>query len=261
MMNKVWPCLAKAVVMAVLMASSSAQSSLLDEIQVYTDDINLPGEVGMEIHVNTTPNGIRRQSFPGEVVNHRGLRVTPEISYGLSNTVDVGLYIPMVRAEDGQWFAAGAKLRFKWLPVQPQTHQGWFSGVNFELSQLQTRFSESARALELRSILGWKDAHWLVAVNPIFAWDLSPGFNQGIPELTLSAKVSRKWTGPIAWGVEYYNGRGRLTKPLESALQEKAVYAVMDYEGKPFNFNFGVGKGLTSATDNWTLKGIIDYPF
>lgn len=240
---------------------ANVHASLLDEIQVYTDDINPPGEMGMELHINTTPKGITRPGYPGEVVNHGGLRITPEISYGLTPTIDVGLYIPMVRAGDGRWFAAGAKLRFKWLPVQPQTHNGWFSGLNFELSQIQTRFSESARALEVRSILGWKNSQWLLALNPILAWDLSPGFNQSVPELTLSTKVARQMTEHVAWGLEYYNGRGRLNNMLTNPLQEKAVYVVVDYEGQPFNFNVGIGKGLTSTTDTWTVKGIIDFPF
>ena len=65
----------------------------------------------------------------------------------------------------------------------------------------------------------------------------------------------------MALGFEYYNGRGYLNNVLPGGLQEKSAFLVMDYEGAPFNFNFGIGKGLTSVTDTWTVKAIIDYPF
>jgi hypothetical protein len=242
-------------------AQNSARASLLDEIQVYTDDINQPGEVGMEVHINTTPKGLTEPSYSGEVVNHRGLRVTPEISYGLTPTMDVGLYIPTVRSEDGNFYAAGAKLRFKWLPVQPHTHGGWFSGVNLELGQIKQKFSESPRAMEVRTILGWKNDTWLLAVNPIFGWDLSTGYTHGSPDFTLASKVARKTSDAVALGFEYYNGRGYLNNVLPGNQQEKSLFIVMDYEGKPFNFNFGIGKGLTAVTDVWTVKAIVDYPF
>ena len=244
-----------------LIVVTSVHASLLDEIQVYTDDINQPGEVGMEIHVNTTPKGITTPGYAGELMNHHGLRVTPEISLGLTPTMDVGVYIPTVRSDDGTFYAAGAKLRFKWLPVQPHTHHGWFSGLNVEVGQVKQRFSESARSMELRTILGWKDDTWLLAVNPIFGWDLSPGYTHGSPDFTLATQASRKVSDAVALGFEYYNGRGYLNNVLPGGLQEKSAFLVMDYEGEPFNFNFGIGKGLTSVTDTWTVKAIIEYPF
>ena len=113
----------------------------------------------------------------------------------------------------------------------------------------------------MRNIIGWKNTQWLVAVNPIFGWDVSPGYTHHSPEFTLSTKVARSVTESVALGFEYYNGRGRINDSLPSSLQDKTVFLVMDYEGKPFNFNFGVGKGITSASDTWTIKGIVDVPF
>jgi len=55
-----------------------AHASLQDEIQVYTDDINTPGEWGVELHVNTTPKGISQPTYSGEIMNHHGVRLTPE---------------------------------------------------------------------------------------------------------------------------------------------------------------------------------------
>lgn len=239
----------------------NANAALQDEIQVYTDDINQPGEWGMEVHINTTPKGLTTPAYASEVVNHHGLRVTPEISMGLTKTVDVGLYIPMVRSGDGDYYAAGAKARIKWLPIQPTANSGWFSGVNLELGQVRSQFAQSVRSTEVRTILGWKGRDWLLAVNPIFGWDISPGYTHGSPDFTLATKVTRKVSDAVALGVEYYNGKGRLNSTLPSDQQEKSMYLVMDYEGEPFDFNVGIGKGTTTVTDTWTVKAIVSYPF
>lgn len=238
-----------------------AHAALPDEIQVYTDDINAPGEKGLEVHINTTPRGIKTGSYPGEVVNHLGLRVTPELSLGLTPTTDMGVYLPMVKSHDGKAELAGVKLRFKWLPVQADDNHGLFAGLNFELGQLKQRYSESPRAFETRTILGWKNTQWLLAINPTFGWDVSPGYTHHAPDFSVGSKAARKVSEHLALGVEYYNGRGRMNDPLPSAQQEKTTYLVMDYEGAPFNFNFGIGKGRTAVTDAWTLKGIIETAF
>lgn len=236
-------------------------AGLQDEIQVYTDDINAPGEWGLEMHINTTPKGISQPTYSGEIMNHHGLRLTPEISYGLTKTLEAGLYVPLVRGSDGKLYAAGGKVRLKWLPLQAAESGGFFGGINVELSQVKPQFSQSAQSVEMRNIIGWKNSQWLVAVNPIFGWDVSPGYTHHSPEFTLSTKVARSVTESVALGFEYYNGRGRINDTLASSLQDKTLFLVMDYEGKPFNFNFGVGKGITSASDTWTIKGIVDVPF
>ena len=85
------PLAAFALTMAT--AASPCYAALSDEIQVYTDDINVPGRFGLELHVNTTPRGRSVPDYPGEVVPDRGLRITPELSYGLTPSFEAGLYV------------------------------------------------------------------------------------------------------------------------------------------------------------------------
>src|SRR5207237_792985 len=90
--------------------TTAAHAALPDEIQVYTDDLEEVGSRGIELHVNATPDGRRTPEYPGEVVPHRGLRVTPEISWGLAENWDGGVYLPFVRSGDGAYFFAGPRL-------------------------------------------------------------------------------------------------------------------------------------------------------
>ena len=153
--------------------AGTAGAALPDEIQVYTDDLERAGERGIELHVNTTPSGRSRPDYPGEVPTHHGVRVTPEISWGLGHDMDWGLYLPFVRAADGSTVFAGPRFRLKWMPLLPGEGGGWFAGLNGELAFVQQRFDQPRRGGELRPILGYRSAAWLVAVNPNLEFDLA----------------------------------------------------------------------------------------
>ncbi|MEK6749707.1 MAG: hypothetical protein AABY83_10940, partial [Pseudomonadota bacterium] len=92
--------------LAMLLVSVAAYAELTDEIQVYTDDINTPREMGLEVHFNTTPQGRYRQAYVGEVTPHHGVRLTPEFSYGLNDHWELGAYLPMVRDDAGNYYLA-----------------------------------------------------------------------------------------------------------------------------------------------------------
>ena len=89
-----------AVVLSSLL-SPLAHSELAYEIAVFTDDLVAPGELGTQLHLNTTPQGLSVPSYSGEVMNVHGQRLTPDFSYGLSRTVEAGLMLPMTRTNRG----------------------------------------------------------------------------------------------------------------------------------------------------------------
>ncbi len=235
---------------------------LTDEIQVYTDDIDKPGEFGLELHVNATPKGRSTPDFPGEITPYHGLRVTPEFSYGLTKDLEAGLYMPYVRDAEGTTHFAGPKLRLKWLPVQPvEGGRRWFMGANLEYAQIASNLEESRYAMEVRPIIGYRGSEWLLAANPILGWALTGPDHDGKPEFTPSAKVACNVAPGIALGAEYYAGLGKINNILPHAAQSHTLYLAIDYDRKPWVFNLGIGRGLTDATDRWTLKAIFEIPF
>lgn len=237
-----------------------AQADLQDEIQVYDDAIDAPGQVGLELHVNTTPKGRSTPNYPGEVPPRGALRITPEFSWGMNRTTELGLYVPALFRPDGTPDVAGAKLRLKWLPVQPENGRGSFGGVNVELSHLARRYSESRTTLESRFIGGWRDRDWLVAVNPILGFALSPGFRGGGPDLELGVKVARRLVDGVAGGFEYYTSPGAWQHTLPWQQQDNRLYVAFDVDREPWVFNVGLGYGLTQAADRWTVKAIVEIP-
>jgi len=249
------------VLAAAGLAPSFDALAISDEIQVYTDEINERGERGLELHLNTTPRGRRTPDYEGDLPPYRGTRITPEFSWGLGNDLEAGLYLPSATGADGNWYLGGIKPRLKWLPVHGGGEEGGgYFGLNGEFSSLSRKFSDSRLSSELRVILGYRAKDWLIGVNPMFGWGLSPG-HRGSPEFTLAWKAAKQIAPGISLGGEYYNGIGKLNARLPRDEQERTLYLVAEIERKAWSLNIGVGHGLTPATDNWTLKAIFGFSF
>jgi hypothetical protein len=238
-----------------------AHAALIDEVQVYTDDINAPGQFGLEMHLNTTPKGRSTPDYPGEVVPHHGWRLTPEFSYGIAPQWEAGLYLPASRDANGDTELAGAKVRLKWLPVKPaEGEAGWFFGANGELSRLKERFSQSRTSAELRIMTGWRNADWLVAANPVFGWSLSDGLRSSTADLSLGTKIARTVAPGWSLGIEYYAEAGTTSRPTLRD-QAQTLYGAIDAEVAGWSINLGVGRGLTRSADKLTVKTIFGIPF
>lgn len=230
-----------------------------DEIQVYTDDIRAPREAGVELHLNYVPNGRKTAEFPGEIPPHRVFRATPEFSFGLRPNWDMGLYLPMEVAPGGNAYMDGARLRLKYLAPAEGTRP-FFYGANVEVGYVPLRTSEDRYKAELRGILGHRNGPWLLALNPILGWALSGPEKSSTPELDLNFKVGREINDDWAVGFEHYAGFGRINKMPNSSQQDQVFYFVTDFEHKGFGVNFGIGKGLTHASDTWVIKAIVSIP-
>jgi hypothetical protein len=101
--------ISRALPLVFLIFSSLSHAVFLDEIQVYDGEINEPGEFGLEIHANTTLNGQTSPNFTNQRVSQGGLRLTPEFSYGLTKTVELGFYLPTNYTPEYGYDSAGLR--------------------------------------------------------------------------------------------------------------------------------------------------------
>jgi len=243
------------------LTSPPAHSALNYEIAFFTDELVATGELGTQLHLNTTPKGLSIPTYAGEVMNVHGQRLTPEFSYGLSRTFEFGLMLPMTRTNSGTLTEAGYVARLKYLPLQTLYGEGAFAGVNIELGQLKPEFALSQRFYEMRYILGWKNEDWLVSFNPIFNWPISTGYVEQSPNYSTALKGSYRFTTSSRYGLEYYNGKGQINNLIPYKMQNSTLYLVWDYDRKPYEINLGVGRGLNGSSDAWTVKSIVALPF
>lgn len=244
---------------AVFTLASPGAIAAPDEIQVYTEDMDDPGQFGLELHVNFALKGATEPSFEGEMQSNHRLQVTPEFSYGLSKTLEAGLYLPAAMSADGNLYGNGLRFRLKYIaPHEEDARLFW--GLNGELGRSARRVAESRVALELRPIIGYRDRRWLISFNPILDTDLSSGVSNE-PKFEPALKVARKTGEGVHAGLEYYGEYGPIHHFLPASERAHYLYAVVDLEAKGFDINFGIGRGMENASDQWVAKAIIAFPF
>lgn len=241
----------------IVLMHGAAVRAAPDEIEVYTEDINAPGEFGLEQHLNYAINGAKVPDYPGQMISHHVMRITPEFSYGLSKTLEAGLYIPFALTPDGNFFLNAMRLRLKYIAPR-QEADTMFYGLNVELSRDSLRTSESLSSLELRPIVGYRDAQWLVSFNPILNTALAANVNHQV-QFEPALKVAHRAGEEVWGGVEYYGTYGALSHVLPSSQRGHVVYAVIDTKSHGSDINFGIGRGF-NAGDVWVVKAIIELP-
>lgn len=246
--------------LGISVASFPSQAVLIDEIQVYDDAINEPGEFGIELHLNATPSGRGTPDYPGEIVPAHGIRSTLELAYATSEHFEWGLYIPFEHTPSGQERFSGFRYRLKYIAQKAIEEKPFFYGVNFELSHVKAIFEEAQDRIEIRPIFGWKQSGWTYAFNPVIGENLKPGQRSGGPDFSPSFKISKEVTHGVALGTEYYADLGQFSHFEPYSNQAHTLYLALDLDRKPFVFNIGIGRGLTAATDHWTIKSIFEIP-
>lgn len=250
-----------ALAASIALGIASGAQAAPDEIQVYIDELLAPGEKGVELHMNYVPGGRRTPDYPGEVPPGGVFRFTPEISWGLVAGWDMGIYIPFSdSAYQGGVRLDGTKLRVKRL-VNPDA-DGLFYGVNVELAYSSYRVSPTHWDTEIRTIVGWRSGRWLVAANPILAVPIgSSRAGDSSAELELDIKVGYEVVPRFAIGFEQYSEFGPVNDLTFGSASGETTFAVLDYEGKGWGLNFGVGRGWTEPVDKWVVKAILGFDF
>jgi hypothetical protein len=253
-------------------ALTSAHAAPRDEVRVYTDSIEEKGEWGLELHFNSVPRPRVSAISPGEPRAVSGLIVTPELSYGLTDTIELefGFLLPRVRLDDGNSLQVVPHARAKWIPKQakPVGQQGdWFWGGIVEWSPSPYRrgaTSEDASSyFSLRPIFGYKTATWLFAGNLILEWPLGlrnpAATSSGRPELAPAFKVLRTFSERFATGLEYHGEWGSARKFSPSGEQAHTLYWIVERK-KPFWMSLGLGYGLNRNSGGLSVKGSLEIP-
>jgi hypothetical protein len=227
-----------------------------DEIQVYNAGIAAVGQFTIQQHLNYIPLGVKDAPFPGGLISHNSINGTPEFAYGVTDWWEVGLYLPFA-IKDQQFLSDSFKLRT--LFVTPHAEQrDFFYGVNFEFSNTTPKFSQTRFGMEIRPIIGVRNADYEFIFNPI----VDIGFGKfGEERFTPAARLARKLGPDLFVGLEYYADFGQIGNFANLADQQHTLFAVTDFKLGVFGVNFGVGYGLTPASDRWVVKTIVGYAF
>ena len=228
-----------------------------DEIQVYNADITGVGQWTYEQHANYAAVGQTQPEFPGGFTSNRSLQGTPEFAYGITNWWEGGFYLPFAVASNGELLSDGAKIRSLFV-VPDAAKRNFFYGVNFELGYELPPFAPSPWALEIRPIIGVRNAQWEFIVNPIV--DVSFG-SAGEADFAPAMRLARNLGEDRFVGLEYYSDFGKIGDFLPLQKQSQQLFAVTDFKLNTLDVELGAGYGLTPGSDRLVFKAIIGYAF
>jgi hypothetical protein len=249
---------ARAAVALGLTLAARAALSAPEEIQVYLDDVTTPGRFGLDVHNNYAVSGSETPDYDGARPSEHVYRLTPEFYYGLTPSLELGLYVLTALDRERYWHADGAKIRLKYIAPH-DVAQGAFWGLNLEIGKSDLAVAERPWNYELKGIFGERFGRWLLAFNLNADSALS---SQGGPaSLELDTRLGYAVSRSTEVALEGYDELGALTSPGGVHGLSQMLYAVVDTELPVCDLEVGVGRGLTAASDGWVVKAILGFHF
>ena len=103
---------------------------------------------------------------------------------------------------------------------------------------------------------------WYFALNPRFERSIHGSNSSSGFDFAPSGKISCDLTKLVAVGVEYYSSLGPVGRLDSWEHQQHQIFPTLDLNFSPaWEFNFGVGFGLTRSTDDLMIKLILGRRF
>ena len=240
-------------------AAAAPPAHAVDEIQVYTGEINEVGQFSVQQHLNYTIKGLTEPAYPGALIDNHALNGTPEFAYGVTPWLELGLYVPFAVNEQGQFLSNNFKLRT--LFVTPGRAQERL------LLRPEFRIRLSELAVRARALSRWKCGRSSAGAMPSgnsssTRSSTSPGAGNS------AASNSRRRPGSRAISARTASSASNTTRAsatpgnFESFQQQShKLFAVTDFKVGEVDVDFGIGYGLTPGSDRWVVKTIISYAF
>ena len=233
----------------------------LFEIQVYPYETVQPGTTMFEFHSNFTPSGTKTVE-DGVYGNNRQFHETLEITHGWTKYFETGLYIetaPYVPGIGAKFAGWHIRPRFRF----PEWESFPFKvSLSFEYAFNQPGFDPNRQTLELRPIFERQDGRLYLSVNPSMSLATKGPGAGSAPAFEPNGKIGWDVTKEVSAGIEYYAETGPVKHFDPLSEQHHILMPAFDLNFSPdWEFNFGVGRGLTDTSEHWIIKGIVGYRF
>ncbi len=245
---------------ALSMAAPAAAQDLF-EIQVYPYDTVEPGHTMLEFHTNFIPSGTKTTEG-GMFPNDRQFHITAEITHGFTKYFETGFYIETAP------YVPGVGAKFTGWHIRPRFRFPAFEGFPFKVSLSleyafnQPGFDPNSQTLEVRPIFERQDGRLYLSVNPDLSVAIKGPDSGSAPSFEPNAKVGWDFSKKVQAGVEYYAETGPVKHFDPLSDEHHIIFPAIDLNLSPdWEFNAGVGRGLTNTSEHWILKMIVGYRF
>jgi hypothetical protein len=245
---------------ALLLSAASIRAQDNYEIQVYGVETVKPRTTMIELHSNFTISG-SKEVMDGVLPTEHAFHETIEITQGITPWFEVGFYI-FTSAKSGlgwHWVGDHIRPRFR---IPEKWHWPVGISVSNEIGYQQRKYSVNTWTWEIRPIVDKQLGRLYLSFNPTFDRAIhGPDVRRGF-EFSPNFKLGWDFTKKINGGFEYYGALGPVTgfDPLRD--QQQQLFPSIDLNLSPaWEFNFGVGVGMTHGTDHLIVKMIIGRRF
>ncbi len=230
------------------------------EIQVYGSETVPPKTTMVELHSNFLFQG-SKTTQEGVLPTEHELHETLEITQGFTPWFETGFYV-FTTVPNGQgWKWVGDHIRPR---VRAPESWHWPVGVSLsaEFGYARPIFSTSVWSLEIRPIVDKQNGRLYWSINPALEKAYTGPESRRGWEFSPDAKISWNFTKVVAFGLEYYSGFGPVGGFDPFPYQAQQFIPAFDLDVSPkWEINFGVGVGVTRATDHMLVKAIIGRRF
>jgi hypothetical protein len=231
------------------------------EIQVYPSETMAPGRTMVELHSNFTIEGTKKVEN-GVVPTNHALHETIEITQGITSWFETGFYIfTSYNPVKGGYGWVGDHIR-----PRVRAPESWHLPVGLSLSAefgyQRAKYSEDTWSMELRPIIDKEIGKWYLSFNPTVDRSFhGPGVASGVT-FSPNFKVGYDVTKKVNMGFEYYGSLGPVTGFDPFRDQQQQFIPSIDLNISPnWEFNAGVGVGVTGTTDHLIVKFILGRRF
>ena len=256
--NSVLRSLFISIILFVTGISALAQTNY--EIQVYGSETIPPGVTMFELHNNFTVQGAKKTD-DGTLPTHHAWHETIEITHGFNSWFETGFYIFTSARNGNGWDWVGSHIRPR-VRIPEKWHWPVGVSVSNEIGYQRRSYSPNTWTWEIRPIVDKEFKRWYLSFNPTVDRALKgPDTKRGF-EFSPNFKVGYAFTKKISGGIEYYGGLGPVNHFDPLREQEQQIFPSIDLNVSPdWEFNFGVGVGMTRNTDHLIVKMIIGRRF
>jgi len=230
------------------------------EVQVYASELVAPGVTMVELHSNFTVEGTKGV-VDGVLPTNHAEHETLEITHGFNEWFETGLYQFTSIQPDGSWMWVGTHIRPR-IAIPERYDLPVGLSLSTEIGYQRPNFSGDTWTWEIRPIIDKKLGKWYMAFNPSIDKSFHGPSQSAGYEFSPNVKFSYDVTKKVAFGLEYYGAYGPLTGFDPVRDQQQQILPAVDVDfGANWEFNFGVGVGVTQATDHLLIKAILGYRF
>jgi hypothetical protein len=230
------------------------------EIQVYGSESVGKGKVMVETHTNFTFQGTKGV-VDGVRPTEHSLHETIEITTGITPWFETGFYIFTATTPGYGYDYVGSHIRPRFTAPE-QWH--WPVGVSLstEFGWQRRTYAVDSWTWEIRPIIDKKLDRWYLAFNPALGKSIHGLTARNGWEFSPNVKVGYDLTKRIQAGIEYYGSLGPVGQFDAFRDQSQQILPSIDLNlGEEWEFNFGIGVGVTQATDHLIVKMIIGRRF